>query len=160
TARLIPAFLAALVIATVIRSLWPIPWLDEPTAPQFLANLTMAPGLFGQTGMDMPYWTLTYELVFYFGMALILAMGMLSRIEWFGLLAVAVSGLFIATLDVRLYNRTSMLLLVYYSNFFLIGVCLYRIQVHGARLVTWLALASAIAVTALGGGERSFDAPG
>lgn len=159
-ARLMPAFLAALIMATVIRSLSPVPLLDTPTVPQFLANLTMAPSLLGQTGMDMPYWTLTYELVFYVGMALILAFGMLRRTEWFGLLAVAVSCLFIATLDVRLHHRSSILLLVQYSNFFLIGICLYRVHRRSARPVTWLTLVVAIAVTALGGGEKSFDTPG
>ena len=158
--RLMPAFLAALVMATVIRILSPVPVLDTPTVPQFLANLTMAPSLFGQEPMDMPYWTLTYELVFYIGMGLILALGMLRWTEWFGLLAIAMGCLFIATVDVRLHYRTSILLLVYYSNFFLIGICLYRIHAHMARPVTWLALVVAIAVTALGGGERSFDAPG
>jgi peptidoglycan/LPS O-acetylase OafA/YrhL len=159
-ARLMPAFLAALVIATAIRTLSPVPLLDTPTLPQFLANLTMAPSLFGQTPMDMPYWTLTYELVFYIGMGMILALGLLRWTEWFGLLAVAVSCLFIATLDVRLHYRSSIVLLVYYSNFFLIGICLYRIYARTARTVTWLALVVAIAVTALGGGERSFDTPG
>jgi len=160
TARLMPAFLAALVIATTIRILSPVPVLDTPTVLQFVANLTMAPSLFGQTPMDMPYWTLTYELVFYVGMGLILALGMLRWTEWFGLLAVAVGCLFIATMDVRLHNRTSIVLLVYYSNFFLIGICLYRIHSHMARPVTWAALVVAIAVTALSGGEKSFDTPG
>jgi peptidoglycan/LPS O-acetylase OafA/YrhL len=160
TARLMPAFLAALVIATTIRILSPVPVLDTPTVLQFVANLTMAPSLFGQTPMDMPYWTLTYELVFYVGMGLILALGMLRWAEWFGLLAIAVSCLFIATMDVRVHHRTSIVLLVYYSNFFLIGICLYRIHSHMVRPVTWVALVVAIAVTALGGGERSFDAPG
>jgi peptidoglycan/LPS O-acetylase OafA/YrhL len=160
TARLMPAFLAALVMATVIRTLSPVPLLDTPTLPQFLANLTMAPSLFGQTAMDMPYWTLTYELVFYIGMALVLALGMLRWTEWFGLLAVAAGCLFIATLDVRLHHRSSILLLVHYSNFFLIGICLHRIHARMERPVTWLALVVAIAVTVLGGGERSFDTPG
>jgi peptidoglycan/LPS O-acetylase OafA/YrhL len=159
-ARLMPAFLAALVMATVIRTLSPVPLLDAPTLPQFLANLTMAPSLFGQDAMDMPYWTLTYELVFYVGMGLILALGMLRWAEWFGLLAVTVSCLFITMLDVRLHHRSSILLLVYYSNFFLIGICLYRIHTRMARPVTWLALAAAIAATALGGGEKSFNTPG
>ncbi len=161
TARLMPAFLAALVMATVIRTRRPVPVLDTPTVPQFLANLTMAPSLFGQDAMDMPYWTLTYELVFYVGMGLILALGMLRWTEWFGLLAVAVSCLFIATMDVRLHNRSSIVLLVYYSNFFLIGICLVshpRPRWHGRS--RWAALVVAIAVTALGGGEKSFDTPG
>src|SRR5882757_7319549 len=67
-ARLMPVFLAALIMATTIRTLSPAPLLDTPTLPQFIANLTMAPSLFGQTTLDMPYWTLTYELVFYVAM--------------------------------------------------------------------------------------------
>jgi peptidoglycan/LPS O-acetylase OafA/YrhL len=160
TARLMPAFLAALLMATVIRIVSPVPFLDTPTVPQFLANLTMASSLFGQTPMDMPYWTLTYELVFYIGMGLILALGMLRWTEWFGLLAVAVSCLFIATLDVRLHHRSSIVLLVYYSNFFLIGICLYRIYARSARLITYVALVCAIAVTVRGGGEQAFYASG
>ena len=160
TARLMPAFLAALVIATVIRILSPVPVLDTPTVLQFVANLTMAPALFGQTPMDMPYWTLTYELVFYVGMGLILALGMLRWTEWFGLLAVAVR--LPAHRDPRCPAASSHLdlLLVDYSNFFLIGICLYRIHSRMTRPITWVALVVAIAVTALGGGERSFDTPG
>ncbi len=160
TARLMPAFLAALVMATVIRALSPVRVLDTPTLSQFLANLTMAPSLFGEAAMDMPYWTLTYELLFYIGMGLVLALGLLRWTEWFGLLAVAVGCVFIAVFDVRQHHRTAILLLVYYSNFFLIGICLYRIHSRMARPVTWFALVVAIAVTALGGGERSFDTPG
>src|SRR4030095_2337677 len=78
----------------------------------------------------------------------------------FGLLAVAVSCLLIATVDVRLHYRTSILLLVYYSNFFLIGICLYRIHARMARPVTWVALVVAIAVTALGGGGGACAPPG
>lgn len=159
-ARLMPAFLIALVLATAIRFLWPVEVLDAPTLPQFLANLTMAASLFGQADMDLPYWTLTYELVFYIGMGTILSLSLIRRIEWLGLLAVAVSCLFILTSDVRQHHRASIVLLVYYSNFFLIGICLYRVHARQARWITWLALASAIGVTALGGGERSFDAPG
>ena len=161
TARLMPAFLAALVMATVIRILSPGARAghadacrnSSPTSPWRRACSARPP-------MDMPYWTLTYELVFYIGMGLILALGMLRWTEWFGLLAVAVGCLFIATLDVRLHHRSSIVLLVYYSNFFLIGICLYRIHSHMARPVTWAALVVAIAVTALGGGETSFDTPG
>ncbi|HKH67051.1 MAG TPA: hypothetical protein VKA75_06740, partial [Reyranella sp.] len=58
------------------------------------------------------------------------------------------------------HHRSSIVLLVYYSNFFLIGICLYRIHTRMTRPITWIALVVAIAATALGGGERSFDTPG
>jgi peptidoglycan/LPS O-acetylase OafA/YrhL len=119
----------------------------------------MAPSLFGEVGVDLPYWTLTYELIFYVLMALMLRLRLLPSIEWVGLLAVAVSCLFLATLDVRLHNRTAIVLLVYYSNFFLIGICLYRIHQRAARPITYVALACAILVTVRGGGEQAFYAP-
>jgi peptidoglycan/LPS O-acetylase OafA/YrhL len=160
-ARLMPAFLAALLLATAILIVQPMPPnLDAPTPRQFIANLTMAPSLLGELGVDMPYWTLTYELVFYGFMALALYLGLLRRIEWLGLLAVAVGLLFLATVDVQLHRRSSILLLVQYSNFFLIGICLYRILARAAQPVTYFALACAIAVTALGGAEQAFYAPG
>jgi len=158
--RLMPAFLASLLLATAIRILWPMPPLDIPTLRQFLTNLTMAPSLFGEVGVDLPYWTLTYELVFYVFMALILRLGLLRWIEWLGLLGLAVSCLFLATLDVQLHHRSAILLLVYYSNFFLIGICLYRFHARAARPITYIALACAIVVTARGGGEQAFYAPG
>ena len=159
-ARLMPAFLTALVLATALLTVWPMPPLDAPTLRQFLANLTMAPSLFGEKPVDMPYWTLTYELVFYGFMALALRFGLLRSIEWFGLLAVAVGCLLLATADMQLHRRSSIVLLVGYSNFFLIGICLYRIYARSARLITYVALVCAIAVTVRGGGEQAFYASG
>jgi peptidoglycan/LPS O-acetylase OafA/YrhL len=127
---------------------------------QFLANLTMAPELLKQNVVDLPYWTLTYELVFYVFMALVLRVGLLGSIEWVGLFAMAVACLYRATVDVEHHHRTTIVLLAYCSNFFLIGICLYRIQAGKARAITYVALALAIAMSGLGGGERAFGAPG
>jgi peptidoglycan/LPS O-acetylase OafA/YrhL len=158
--RLMPTFAAALVLTTVILIFWPMPPLETPTPRQFLANLTMAAELFGESYVDLPYWTLTYELVFYGLMACVLAFGLLRRVEWVGLVAIAAGLAFLAFLDVKLHRRMSIVLLVGYSSFFLIGMCLYRIHMREARPITWVALLIAIAVTALGGGERAFYASG
>jgi peptidoglycan/LPS O-acetylase OafA/YrhL len=159
--RLMPAFLAALVLASVLLILWPLPQpFARPTLWQFIANLTMAPMLFGQDVIDLPYWTLTYELVFYAYMALLLRLGMLRSVEWTGLGLIAVGLLFRAVVDVEHHHRTSIVLLAYYSNFFLIGICLYRIITRQARPITYIALVLAIAMSGLGGGERAFNAPG
>jgi peptidoglycan/LPS O-acetylase OafA/YrhL len=159
--RLMPAFLAALVIACTLLTLLPMPWpFATPTLWQFLANLTMAPLLFGQDVIDLPYWTLTYEMVFYGLMALCLWLGLLRDIEWAGLALIAAGLLFRATMDVPHHFRMSVVLLAYYSNFFLIGICLYRIGTGSARKVTYAALVLSIAMSGLGGGERAFYAPG
>lgn len=158
--RLMPAFLVAMALATLILSEAPMPPLNAPTLWQFLANLTMAPSLFGEPVVDLPYWTLTYELVFYGYIALALRFGALRVIEWFGLLWMGLGYLFLATQDPQLHHRSAILLLAHYSNFFLIGMCLYRIYAGVARPITYVALVVAIAATAYGGGEQAFWAPG
>ena len=160
TARLMPAFLAALVLASAIYHLWPMPPLESPTLRQFLANLTMAPSLFGENSVDLPYWTLTYELLFYVYMAVLLRFRLLGSVEWLGLLAVAIGCLASLTVDMQLHRRTGIVLLLDSGNFFVIGICLYRIYAGAARPITYLTLAFAAAVTAFGGGEHSFFAPG
>jgi peptidoglycan/LPS O-acetylase OafA/YrhL len=159
--RLMPAFLAALVLASALLILLPMPFpFGRPTFWQFMANLTMAPMLFGQTVIDLPYWTLTYEMVFKIYMALCLRLGLLRSIEWAGL-ALLLSGLlFRATTDIQHHHRTSIVLLAYYSNFFLIGICLFRITTQRARPITYVALALSLAMSALGGGERAFNSQG
>jgi peptidoglycan/LPS O-acetylase OafA/YrhL len=159
-ARLMPCFLAALALATVILIIAPMPPLDTPTVQRFFANVTMAPLLFGQRVIDLPYWTLSYEMVFYISMAALLALGRLRSIEWIALAWMAIGVLFTTLVDVEHHRRTSILLLAYYSNFFVIGMCLYLFHVGRARLVTWLALVAAILTSARGGGEQAFHASG
>jgi peptidoglycan/LPS O-acetylase OafA/YrhL len=158
--RLMPAFVVALMLATTILVLAPMPPLLTPTPRQFLANLTMAPILFMEAPIDLPYWTLTYELVFYGYMALILRFGLLHSIEWIGLLAVAVGCLGLLTMNVEQHHRTAILLMLHYGNFFVIGLCLYRLYSRAARPITYLTLISAVLATAMGGGERTFYASG
>src|SRR5262249_48662872 len=141
------AFIAALLLTTVVLNFCPMPPLRTPTPLQFLANLTMAAELFGENNVDLPYWTLTYELIFYALMALVLILGLLRRVEWVGLAAIAVGLAFLVLVDVKLHRRLSIILLVGYSSFFLIGMCLYRIHMREARPITWIALAIAISAT-------------
>jgi peptidoglycan/LPS O-acetylase OafA/YrhL len=156
--RLMPAFVAAMAIATLILMVRPMPPLHTPTIMQFFANLTMAPALFGQDNIDLPYWTLTYELVFYVLMALVLWFNRLQSIEWLGLLLLGAGFLAWAFVDIPAHRRLSIVSLVHYSNFFLIGICLYRLHARTARAITWVALVCAIAASARGGGEQAFYA--
>ena len=158
--RLLPCFLAALVLATVILVVAPMPPLDPPTVGRFLANMTMVPLLFGERVVDLPYWTLTYETVFYVCMAVLLALDRLRSVEWIGLAWIAAGLLFTTLVDAEQHRRITIILLAYYSNFFVIGMCLYLIHVGRARPVTWFALAAAVLVSARGGGEQAFYASG
>lgn len=62
--RLYPAYWVAVTITTLI-GLVIGGTVMSPTIKQYLANLTMAPDLFGQEPIDGVYWTLTVELSFY-----------------------------------------------------------------------------------------------
>ncbi|WP_038366610.1 acyltransferase [Bosea sp. UNC402CLCol] len=74
--RLYPALWLALAVLTLTA------WLagDAPPAATVLANMTMAPPLFGQPWLSPIYWTLFVELVFYVLAALLFAAGMLRHI--------------------------------------------------------------------------------
>jgi peptidoglycan/LPS O-acetylase OafA/YrhL len=158
--RLLPCFLAALALATVILIFAPMPPLDTPTVGRFLANVTMAPLLFGERVVDLPYWTLSYEMVFYICMAVLLALGRLRSIEWIALAWIAAGVLFTTLVDAEQHHRMTILLLAYYSNFFVVGMCLYLIHAGRARPLTWFVLLAAVLVSARGGGEQAFYASG
>lgn len=74
--RLYPALWLALAVLAVAA------WLsgDTPSMATVLANMTMAPPLFGQPWLSPIYWTLFVELVFYGLVALLFAAGMLRHI--------------------------------------------------------------------------------
>lgn len=73
--RLCPALWLALAVLTVMA------WLsgDAPGVATVLANMTMAPPLFGQPWLSPIYWTLFVELLFYGFAALLFAAGALRK---------------------------------------------------------------------------------
>lgn len=159
-ARLVPTFWAAAAITTIVLYLRPMPpHFAPPSIAMILANTTMAPTLLGSTGIDMPYWTLTYEVVFYSAMAALLALGLLRRLEGACLAWLALN-LVIMVTGAPLFYRLSIVLLIGYGNFFIAGMCLYRMCAGRATPLTYLLLAVSLATTLLGGGEKAFDAPG
>jgi peptidoglycan/LPS O-acetylase OafA/YrhL len=83
--RLFPAFWAAVIVTSSTAQLWGTGPL-EVTAPQFFANLTMFPYLFGERYVDGVYWTLRYEWQFYFGVFLILLLFGPERLKTFVLI--------------------------------------------------------------------------
>lgn len=78
--RLYPAFWLALAITSVGLVLLGERIDMTVSIPQFVANLTMAPTVFGQTPVDGVYWTLLLELKFYFLVFVALLLGQGRRI--------------------------------------------------------------------------------
>lgn len=88
--RLYPALWLALAVLASMA------WLagEPPRAVTVLANMTMAPALFGQPWLSPIYWTLFVELAFYVLVALLFSAGTLRRV---GVLSILSLALVIAT---------------------------------------------------------------
>jgi peptidoglycan/LPS O-acetylase OafA/YrhL len=158
-ARLVPTFWAAAAITGVMLYIHPMPPLIAPPLEMIVANLTMAPSLFSVPGIDLPYWTLTYELVFYAGIATLFATGLLRHMEIVCLVWLAFDA-FVLLTGMPLFQRLAIVLLIGYGNFFIAGMCLYRICWGRATALTYFLLPCCIAITLVGGGEKAFHTPG
>lgn len=78
--RLYPAFWAALIITTAFTLAIGGNQMSV-TPQQFFANATMVPQLFRQPFVDGAYWTLAYELTFYFFVFLIILLKQGDRLD-------------------------------------------------------------------------------
>jgi peptidoglycan/LPS O-acetylase OafA/YrhL len=79
-ARLYPAFWACCTITVVVVWLWGQP-AAAVTLGQYLVNLTMLSDFVHVPSVDGAYWSLFVEIRFYAWVALLLAMGLLPRLE-------------------------------------------------------------------------------
>ncbi|WP_216726667.1 acyltransferase family protein [Hymenobacter siberiensis] len=88
-ARLYPAFWAACALCFAVVRLfgpvagevgWSAEWAADARWSVFLCNLTMLHEFLGVHNLDGVYWTLTYELMFYFLVALLVAFQWLNHL--------------------------------------------------------------------------------
>jgi peptidoglycan/LPS O-acetylase OafA/YrhL len=144
-ARLWPAYLAcAALTSLVIVALNFNP--QHLTVRDALLNVLMLNKLIGNVSIDLSYWTLTYEVLFYAGAAMIFFGLKIKRIEWaclawLGLAFVAR----ITSFDVH-HERFSVLLGVDFCHFFVMGMMIYLIS---QRRNSWLTMSTAILAFAM-----------
>jgi len=136
--RLFPAYWVAMVATTLVVTFWGNP--DMKVSPvQFLANLTMIPGLFDQRPVDGVYWTLTIELTFYLLVFAVLIVGLgrfldnLFPVWAFGMLAVSFA----------LPQYANLPYLGGFYAFFASGAIMATIQRRGFTVLHVLGLAAA-----------------
>lgn len=79
--RLLPALWVCATLTAAVE--WSIP--GSPFKPaswwQYVANLTLVPGVFGQAPMDGAYWSLAIEINFYTWVAVAIALGLVKHAE-------------------------------------------------------------------------------
>lgn len=101
----------------------------ETTFLEMLLNLTMIPNQFGIKTVDGVYWTLLYELKFYFLMFVICIIGKIKNIEnilcvyLLGFLASYIFGL----QDLILFKILKQILISDYASYFISGILFYKI---------------------------------
>lgn len=78
--RLYPSYWFAVLFTATVALFWGGALMSVQT-DQVIVNLTMISKLFGYTYVDGVYWTLMYELSFYFAVFVILIIGLQSRLE-------------------------------------------------------------------------------
>lgn len=98
--RLYPALWLALLVLTTTA------WLsgDTPRAATLLANMTMAPPLFGQPWLSTIYWTLFIELLFYVLVALLFSAGALRHVGVLLILSLALIAATVLPVQLRVHG--------------------------------------------------------
>jgi peptidoglycan/LPS O-acetylase OafA/YrhL len=148
--RLIPAFWTCMFLTAAASVLLGMRWMPKLGLRSIVANMTMAPRLFGLPAIDPSYWTLAYELVFYVLAALAYYAGGRRRIAifWSGWLALSVCSHLIGI--ERIPDTIKLLLALQWAPFFVIGVMLYRIRLEGWMAFEFLVLAAALTMCLFG----------
>jgi peptidoglycan/LPS O-acetylase OafA/YrhL len=83
--RLFPLFWIAVISTYLFQKFFSNSDLLSANMNQFLANLTMIPGVFGQKNMDGVYWSLVYELKFYLLIFVLLMFGKRSHLHYYSI---------------------------------------------------------------------------
>jgi len=111
------------------------------TVGDALLNVLMLNKLIGNVSVDLSYWTLTYELLFYVGAAIIFFGLKLKRIEWACLAWLGLA--FVARVSSfnEHHQRLGVLLGVDFCHFFVLGMMIYLIS---QRRNSWLTMSTAI----------------
>jgi peptidoglycan/LPS O-acetylase OafA/YrhL len=116
------------------------------TVGDALLNVLMMNKVIGNVSIDLSYWTLTYEVLFYAGAAIIFFGLKIKRIEWACLAWLGLSFIArVSSFDER-HARVGVLLGVSFCHFFVLGMMIYLIS---QRRNSWLTMTTAILAFAM-----------
>jgi len=141
--RLYPAFWLALAVLAAMG------WLsgNGPGTATVLANLTMAPPLFGQPWLSPIHWTLFVELLFYGLVALLFAAGALRQVGSLLALSLALIAATVVPMQLRTHGIASLPVqyLGLHLSFLFLGLLLRLGLIEGRRGGRLAALALVLA---------------
>ncbi|WP_406043666.1 acyltransferase [Micromonospora sp. NBC_00898] len=152
--RLYPAYwFAVLVTAGVLVA---VPRGADLKVRDVLGNLTMMQEFLGIRHLDLSYWTLTVEMIFYILFAGLVARGLTYRA------VVAFCAIWtVASLIVPKFGNQGLTNVVAagYSSYFIAGIALYLIHRFGQNLLLWsiIGLSWLISITRLPGLAQARD---
>jgi len=143
--RLYPAYWTALTVMVLLdtavfrRPFW---------VGGYLTNLTMFQEFLGFNNLDNVFWSLTVEVAFYVIMAVLLTVGLTSRIELVAAIWLVVAALWSLLdqyLGVALPAFLPRMLILRYVSFFVAGIVFYRIGRGGPTPARLALIAAALA---------------
>jgi peptidoglycan/LPS O-acetylase OafA/YrhL len=113
-------------------------------------NVLMMNKLLGNVAIDGSYWTLTYELLFYAGAAIVFFGLRIKRIEWACLAWLALALVARISGFNASHGRIAVLLGVEYCHFFVLGMMIYRISQRRHTRLTVITAFLAFSMTLFG----------
>lgn len=142
--RLYPTYWAALILGALSCFVFDKPlWLTG-----YAINTTMLQRFVGVGDVDMVFWTLSVELMFYVWMGLVFAAGWLARIVTISLVWLAASAIWSLTRE-HLPGFVNTFLILEHIPYFIGGMMFMRIQRDGWRREYLVVLAAAVGVATM-----------
>jgi peptidoglycan/LPS O-acetylase OafA/YrhL len=157
--RLYPAYWCVVLFTACVLGV-----LSPATAPlvAVVGDLTMLQAFMRVASLDPSYWTLTAELIFYAAIVswFRFRSARWPEIEWYCLGWIGVATVIRTMLSIKHADMPGIYatpLLLYYGQFFIIGICLYRIYIKSAGTQTGVTFVAAILLSLFGGGPTSLS---
>lgn len=139
-ARLYPVYWSAVIVTFIIVLIFGLDG-QEVSFSDFFFNFLMIHNLFNIPNVDGVYWTLLYEIKFYFLMFVVYYFTLLKRIDYisFIMILLTVSHYYFA-IDSFPLKIFYYLFILKYLSFFIAGIMFYKIYDQSANLFTYIVL--------------------
>lgn len=149
--RLFPVYWASILVTVLFVSLFPMDDLLGQIQPDvILVNLSMLQSLIWYRHVDPSYWSLGFELMFYFLMAIQLGRNKIHQIDRFCVIWLSfealLTGLFIVSQSKIVVTLTPIFASLPWAHLFIAGIMFYKIKSGSANKFHYVILACCLAL--------------